>query len=128
MFWLVLIGFFVVTLWMGWTFRANNSVAVDLELIWIRIPDVELWRVLLIAMAAGASFSALPIGFAWLRQRLLSHRYRRIIKRLESELHEMRSLPLAGHSSGAIGAMGATGASAALEMGAPDRIAVAEQV
>ena len=50
----------------------------------------------MVAMALGASVSALFVGFAWLRIRLLNRRYRRVIKRLEAELHEMRSLPLAG--------------------------------
>ena len=33
-------------------------------------------------------------GFTWLRLRLENRRYRRAIRRLEAELHEMRSLPL----------------------------------
>jgi len=100
MFWLVLVGLFVGTLWIGWTFRASNSALIDLELIWVRVPDVEIWRIILLALLLGAVLSALLFGFAWLRQRLLSGRYRRVIKRLESELHEMRSLPLAGHRDG----------------------------
>jgi len=95
-YWLVLIGLFVGTLWMGWTFRASNSLPVDLELIWVQLPHVELWFIILVAMAVGASLSGLFFGFAWLRQRLLSGRYRRAIRRLEAELHEMRSLPLSG--------------------------------
>jgi uncharacterized membrane protein YciS (DUF1049 family) len=50
-------------------------------------------------MVMGASLATAVIGFAWLRQRLLNRRYRRVIKKLETELHEMRSLPLAGSRS-----------------------------
>lgn len=117
MFWLVLIGLFVGTLWMGWTFRAGNSAPIDLELIWIQVPNVEIWRVILLTLFLGASLSALIFGFAWLRARLLNGRYRRAIKRLEAELHEMRSLPLAGHRSEV---------PEALEMDAPPSAAVAE--
>ncbi len=122
--WLVLIGLFVGTLCMGWTFRANNSVPVDIELIWIQVPRIELWSVILIAMAAGAILSALFFGFAWLRQRLLSGRYRRAIKRLETELHEMRSLPLASHRSGKSGSIEEVEAE---QVAAPEAGAVAEQ-
>jgi uncharacterized membrane protein YciS (DUF1049 family) len=94
--WLVLIGLFIAALWAGWTFRSSNSVRIDLELIWIRVPDVELWWVVLGSMAFGAGLATAIVGFAWLRGRLLNMRYRRAIKRLETELHEMRSLPLSG--------------------------------
>jgi uncharacterized membrane protein YciS (DUF1049 family) len=87
---------FVGTLWMGWSFRAGNATAVELDLIWIRLPSVELWRLFLVAIGLGSLLSAVIIGFAWMRSRLLNRRYRRVIRRLESELHELRSLPLAG--------------------------------
>lgn len=77
-------------------FRERNSNTIDLELVWFRFSGVEVWWALLVAMALGVGLSAIVLGFAWLRSRLLNSRYRRVIKRLESELHEMRSLPLAG--------------------------------
>ena len=96
LFWLVLIGLFVGALWLILTFRENNSVPIDLDLIWIRIPNLEVWSLILGSIGLGASLSLTVVGFAWMRGRLLNSRYRRAIKRLESELHEMRSLPLAG--------------------------------
>ncbi|HIF93224.1 MAG: LapA family protein [Myxococcales bacterium] len=96
LFWLVLVGLFIAALWAGWTFRASNSVPVDLELIWIRIPNVELWWVVLGSMAIGAGLATTSVGFSWLRGHLLNLRYRRAIRKLETELHEMRSLPLSG--------------------------------
>ena len=94
--WTVGLGLFVGTLWMGWSFRAGNASPIDLDLLWIRVPNVELWRVILVSIGMGAVFSAIVVGFAWLRVRLLNRRYRRAIRRLESELHELRSLPLSG--------------------------------
>jgi uncharacterized membrane protein YciS (DUF1049 family) len=99
LFWLVLIGLFISALWAGWTFRSSNSVPVDLELVWILIPNVELWWVVLGSMAFGAVLATIIVGFAWLRERLLNLRYRRAIKKLETELHEMRSMPLSGSRS-----------------------------
>jgi uncharacterized membrane protein YciS (DUF1049 family) len=93
--WLGVAGLFVGMLSVGWMFRDRNSNSIDLELIWFQVSDIEIWWVILVAMALGGGLAAMPLSFAWLRSRLLNMRYRRAIKRLESELHEMRSLPLA---------------------------------
>jgi hypothetical protein len=91
---------FVGSLWAGWTFRSSNSLSIDLDLIWIRIPNVELWWVLLLAMAFGAGLTLVAVGFAWLRGRLLLRRCRTMNLRLEKEVHELRSLPLVGSEPG----------------------------
>lgn len=94
LFWVVGIGLFVGLLVMGWSFRANNATPVELDLIWIRVPGVELWRIILASVAIGGVFAGTFVGFGWLRVRLENRRYRKAIRRLEAELHEMRSLPL----------------------------------
>ncbi|MEE8164617.1 MAG: LapA family protein, partial [Myxococcota bacterium] len=91
----VLAAFFGA-LWMGWTFRARNSLEFDLDLIWFRIPNVEIWWLLLLAIGGGALVAALIVGFAWLRARLMIRQYRSMIHRLEKEVHQLRSLPLIG--------------------------------
>jgi hypothetical protein len=88
---------------MGWSFRAGNASTTDLDLIWIRLVDVEIWRVILVALAAGALLGAVLVGFAWLRARLLNRRYRSTIRKLESELHQLRSLPLISGSEEVVG-------------------------
>lgn len=93
--WAVTIGLFVGALWLGWSFRAANVSSVDLDLLWLRVPNLELWWALVLAASFGASLAAMVLGFIWFRARLLNRRYRKAIKRLESELHQMRSLPLA---------------------------------
>jgi len=98
--WIVGLVAFVGALWGGWTFRASNSRSIDIDLIWIRIPNVELWWVLLIAMAFGAALTLVVVSFAWLRGRLLLRRYRSMNRRLEKEVHELRSLPLVGSEPG----------------------------
>jgi uncharacterized membrane protein YciS (DUF1049 family) len=94
--WVSGLAIFAAALWTGWSFRAENSSAIELDLIWIQLPNVELWRAILIAVALGAVGASVLVGFAWLRSRLLNRRYRSVIRRLESELHQMRSLPLSG--------------------------------
>jgi uncharacterized membrane protein YciS (DUF1049 family) len=85
---------FVAALWAGWTFRSGNAGQIDLDLIWIRLPGLEIWWVVLVTLAMGVLVASLPMSFVWLRMRLLVHRYRRTIRRLEKEVHELRSLPL----------------------------------
>ncbi len=79
----------------GWNFRAANLTSVDLDLLWLRIPNLELWRVLLLSTGFGATLASLVWGFFWLRRALLTRRYRKAIGRLEAEIHQLRSLPLA---------------------------------
>lgn len=83
-------------LWVGWSFRSGNAGTVDVDLVWARLPGVELWWALSAAVVLGAAGSGLFFGFAWLRQRVINRRHRSTIARLESELHELRSLPLSG--------------------------------
>jgi hypothetical protein len=83
-------------LWVGWSFRSGNAGTVDVDLVWARLPGVELWWALCVAALLGASGGALFMGFAWMRQRILNRRHRATIARLESELHQLRSLPLSG--------------------------------
>jgi hypothetical protein len=51
-------------------------------------------------MAFGAALTLVVVGFAWLRGRLLLRRYRSMNRRLEKEVHELRSLPLVGSEPG----------------------------
>lgn len=83
-------------LWVGWSFRSGNAGAVDVDLVWVRLPNVEVWWALSVAIAFGVAIGAFFVGFAWLRQRILNRRYRSTIARLESEVHQLRSLPLSG--------------------------------
>ena len=91
---------FVGALWGGWTLRANNSLNIDLDLIWIRIPNVELWWVLLVAMGVGAIITLVLTGFGWMKARLLLRNSRSRVRKLEKEIHQLRSLPLVGSEPG----------------------------
>ena len=94
--WLSGLAAFIGTLWMGWTFRARNSLEFDLDLIWFRLPNAEIWWVLMLAIATGGLVASLIVGFGWLRAKLMNRRYRSMIRRLEKEVHQLRSLPLIG--------------------------------
>lgn len=103
LFWVLALALFVAALWIGWTFRAGNAGSVDLDLIWLQLRDVPLWRLVLASVGLGGLLAGSLVGLAWLRVRLLNRRYRSAIRRLESELHQLRSLPLAGSRDAAPG-------------------------
>ena len=56
---------------------------------------IALWKALLVAFAAGVVCA----GLGWLRlavkHGLMNRRYRRMLGDLESEIHQLRNLPLA---------------------------------
>ncbi|MEZ4330620.1 MAG: LapA family protein [Myxococcota bacterium] len=81
-------------IWMGWSFRSGNAEPVDLDLVWFRMQNVPVWWALSLAVLAGTFAGGIVGGLAWLRQRLVNRRYRKTIERLESEVHQLRSLPL----------------------------------
>lgn len=87
---------FVGTLVVGWNFGAANATTIDIDLLWLTVAQVTVWQLSLAAFGLGAGAVGLVAGFLGTRGWLLRHRYRTTIRKLESELHQMRSLPLAG--------------------------------
>jgi hypothetical protein len=75
-------------------------VAVPIDLGVTTFPETPLWQALLVAFAAGAA--GVGLGALWqvLRLGMLARRYRRTVGRLESEIHQLRNLPLAGDEGG----------------------------
>ena len=80
--------------WLGWSFQSANLAVIDIDLLWITIEGVSVWKLVLAAFALGAALVFLAATFFYTRGLILRRRYRATIRRLESELHQMRSLPL----------------------------------
>ncbi len=104
----IVFGLFAGALWLGGAFRVANAMRVDLDLIWVRIPNLELWLLLVAAFSVGAAIATMIVGFAWLRGWVLVRRFKKATKKLEKELHELRSLPLSGSAGAALDADPAT--------------------
>jgi uncharacterized integral membrane protein len=83
----------------GWRLAADNAadVPVDFLLGFVQVP---LWQALLASFAAG--FLLAGAGGLWfaVRARLMQRRYRKAVGGLESELHQLRNLPLAPDTAG----------------------------
>jgi len=91
---LLVVALFVGVLVLGWRFAADHS-----DLVVIRIPAVEdihvaLWVTLLCSFGLGVAVTAAFAATRMARQGLLSRRYRKIIRDLEAEVHQLRNLPL----------------------------------
>ncbi|MFK7897447.1 MAG: lipopolysaccharide assembly protein LapA domain-containing protein [Myxococcota bacterium] len=114
----IVVGLFAGALWLGGAFRVANASLVDLDLIWVRIPNLELWLLVVAAFVVGAAISAAIVGFAWLRGWVVIRRFKKATKKLEKELHELRSLPLSGSAGASLDADPAAALTANAKTGA----------
>jgi len=94
---------FIAALVVGWNFGAANATTLDIDLLWVTVAEITVWQLTLAAFGLGAGLVLLAAGFFGTRGWLLRRRYRATIRRLESELHQLRSLPLAEADEAAIG-------------------------
>ncbi len=99
---------FVAALVVGWNFGAANATTLDIDLLWLKVAEITVWQLTLAAFGLGAGSVLLLACFLGARGWLLRRRYRATIRRLESELHQLRSLPLSDAGSGSVEAPAAT--------------------
>jgi uncharacterized integral membrane protein len=88
------IAVFVALLVAGWRFAADNSEVVTVHYVVGQFEGVSVWLALLCAFLAGAVVVVLfgTVGAAKLR--LEARRYRKLVRDLEAEVHQLRNLPL----------------------------------
>ncbi len=94
------LALFVGTLVLGWKFAAANAATIQIDLLWTTLVEISVWRLVVVSFALGGTIVGAAFGFLWLRGWELRRRYRKTIRKLESELHQMRSLPLSGAADG----------------------------
>jgi uncharacterized integral membrane protein len=85
---------------LAWRFASHNAIPVSVDLVVTRLPEAPLWLGLVLAFAGGAAAAGLAALYEIARLSLLARRYRRAVVRLESEIHELRNLPLADEAQG----------------------------
>ena len=86
---------FAATLIAGWLFASRNEARVDVDVLVVQVPEVKLWLVLVVAFALGLLIAGAVGMFSLARARMVSRRYRKLVAGLQSEVHELRNLPLA---------------------------------
>jgi uncharacterized integral membrane protein len=89
---LLFVGLFFAT----WQFTHHNDQGVQVDLIFWTAQHTPLWAALLISFSAGILVAVALLLLPMARTGLLARRYRREVRDLESEIHQLRNLPLAG--------------------------------
>jgi uncharacterized membrane protein YciS (DUF1049 family) len=73
---------------------ANNGDHVTLNLLFVRLDLVPVWQILLITLLGGGAIATLLFTLPFVRLRLRVRSQSREIRRLEQEVHGLRTLPL----------------------------------
>jgi hypothetical protein len=81
--------------WVGWQFVAENQQPVSLHYVAGQSAEVALWKLVLGSFGLGAGLVALYTFWSSARSGLAARRYRKALGGLESEIHQLRNLPLA---------------------------------
>jgi hypothetical protein len=92
---LVGIALFVGVLVFGWTFAADHSQPVTIRIPYLVDFELTLWAALLAAFGIGVAATGTLAVLRATRQGLVARRYRKMIRDLEAEIHQLRNLPLA---------------------------------
>ena len=101
-------------------FVTRNAAVVSLDFLAVRCEAVSVWVAVLSAFGAGVVLTALVGLLRGAGLRLETRRYRKLARELESEVHQLRNLPLATEAppaDGIGGALGELGELAVLERG-----------
>lgn len=99
---LVAAAIFVAALVLGWRFADANLEPVSVHFLVGRIEGIPLWTALVGAFAAGGVLVGLGALLPLARLGLRARRWRKEAHGLETELHQLRNLPLASPSETAV--------------------------
>jgi uncharacterized integral membrane protein len=90
------VAVFLAVLIAGWMFAHGNDEPVSIDYVLGRTPEVALWKALVVAAVLGGVGAVWLMGWRLLRSRLEARRYRKAMLELESEVHQLRNLPVVG--------------------------------
>jgi len=92
---LLWVAVFVGVLVFGWWFAAANAALVPVSYVFGAFEPAPVWLALLVAFALGATAAGLVGAYQAFKRGLVMRRYRKSVRALEAELHQLRNLPLA---------------------------------
>lgn len=95
---LIAVAIFVAALVLGWKFAHANLEPVSVHYLVGVLDEVPLWAALVGAFGAGAILVGIGAMVPLARLGLTARRWRKVAHGLESELHQLRNLPLASSS------------------------------
>ena len=82
-------------LYLGWRLLSANGAAVDVDFLVGRVDGLALWKALAGSFLLGALGVGCVLAVQLVRGNLTQRRYRRRLSGLETEVHQLRNLPLA---------------------------------
>jgi uncharacterized integral membrane protein len=97
--WVLVAAVFVALLVGGWRFASDNSELVTVHYVFGQFEGVSVWLALLCSFLAGAVVVILLGVVGWMKLRLEARRYRKAVRGLEAEVHQLRNLPLTAEDS-----------------------------
>lgn len=89
------VAFFLAAFAIAYRFSGGNEQEVVVDLLFMTAPPTPLWLALVLAFSLGASGAALLLFYELGKLGLTTRRYRKTVASLESEIHQLRNLPLA---------------------------------
>jgi uncharacterized integral membrane protein len=97
---LLLLAVFALLFLGAWRFVNGNVAPIDLHLLFFDLPNVPLWAALLGAFGLGAACASASLFYSLAKRSFAARRYRKQLAGLESEIHQLRNLPLAAPEGG----------------------------
>jgi hypothetical protein len=91
----LLVGGVGAVLYIAWLLVEANSTPVVVSYAIGELPEAPLWLALATAAGCSAGVLGLLLAFQALKLSLMRRRFRKQVTELESELHQLRNLPLA---------------------------------
>lgn len=104
---LLVLGLFAAAFVLAYRLAEANDLLVSVDLLALHTPPAQLWVVLVCALGVGAALATSLLVLEIARLGLLARRYRKTIASLESEIHQLRNLPIAGDEDAPQGAAAA---------------------
>jgi len=87
-------------LYLAWRLVTANGLEVEIDFLVGRLEGVALWKALGGAFGLGVATVGFALVLQLLRARLTARRYRKRLSDLETEVHQLRNLPLAPEELG----------------------------
>jgi uncharacterized integral membrane protein len=95
----IVLALFAALFVAAWRFASTNANEIRVDLLFFQIPAVPLWVALLSAFGIGVVLTGASVGYQVIKKNLVARRYRKTVRNLQSEIHQLRNLPLAGTDS-----------------------------
>lgn len=97
---LILVLVFAGVALIAYIFPTSNTEPIALGFDWFgesfRLPEVPVWAVVSVAYVLGIGTATAALTWKIMKQTLAGRRYRKTVAGLESEIHQLRNLPLEG--------------------------------